>query len=343
MGIGRITKLLIDIGRTEELMELGEPRRIPITVLYPSSEENTHMLYKEIYHPEVEMLSMIYSEGVDDKKEYLNTLTLNYKNNATAKVGKYPVVVFSHGLTADRDFFSFLFQKLCENGYVVVTVGHLYDTDFTLIPGEEREIVKMKPGIDKNVGLEERQKELLIREKDIEYVVKHLSEINEFELIKGIIDTEKIILGGHSLGAITTLYSALALKEIKGGFTFDLPVSLVDIKYLNKFNEARHLPFLNIYRYFKNTSGLNLMNNIIQMKFFNPKEYSIMLKDSDHLSFTDWYTIYPEKYTFSKEHLENMYSMINEGVLSFISDVINKSGSFEDFLMKNEENVIVVR
>lgn len=341
MGIGRITTMLTDLNRREEIGDFDGNRRIPLSIIYPSSKETTEELYKDLYYPKIELLNKIYSEGSEEKEKFLDELKIAYENNAPIKEGKYPVVIFSHGLTADRDFFTFLFEKLVSNGFIVVSVGHIYDTDYTLLPSGE--VVEMKKGIDKDVSVEERAKQLQVRRDDVVYVHDHLNELNELKEINNCIDTENIFIGGHSLGAVTTFYAGLVLDDLKGCFTFDMPVHLIDIKLVNQCIESKHLPFLNIYRYFKNPQNLKLMNNIIQMKCLNPVEYTIMIKETDHLSFTDWYKIYPEKYNHSYMHLVETHKIISTTVLTFLKDILDNTTKYNDLLESHKEDTFIIK
>lgn len=341
MGIGRITKLYIDESRKEIIGDVEHHlRKVPISIFYPTDFETVGK-YKDLYEPKDHLLAKIYSNENSKKIDFLYDLPLNVKNNVEIKAGKYPVVIFSHGLTADRDFFTFLYEPLVNNGYIVVTVGHLYDTDLTLLPdGTE---VLMKKDIDKDVSLKERNEQLVVRKEDVCFIYNKLGEINDLEELKNSLDLENVFIGGHSLGAITTLYSSLEIKNLKGAFTFDLPVHLINIKILNEHMEARKLPFLNIYRYFKNPDSLKLMNNIIASKFNTEKENFIMIKDTDHMVFSDWYTLNPELYKYDDEQLKDTLNLISQIVLNFLNDILNHTTTYHEMLEKNQTKRIIVK
>lgn len=110
--------------------------------------------------------------------------------NAPAAAGKFPIVLFSHGLTAVRDQSMFLTQYWASHGYVVVAPDHQGNTGYDFNP-----LQLYQSGLD--------------RPRDLRFVLNQLCELDRvgsWELA-GKMRLDRVAATGHSLGG----YSALAL------------------------------------------------------------------------------------------------------------------------------------
>lgn len=165
------------------------------------------------------------------------------------KMADCPVVLFSHGLTASAESQLYLLQGLARRGYVVIAPDHADPVSYDRIGLLDSEINKRRidvvyaltsviwqlVGAEVNgtwnayvpvLNLSEDQLlarrddgELLdyfldtfsFRPADISGLWQKLPELNDDYDLAGRMDTEKIILAGHSLGGTTAL--SLALKN----------------------------------------------------------------------------------------------------------------------------------
>ena len=116
------------------------------------------------------------------------------------RAGKTPVVVASHGLGSDRDYFEKRAQHLASYGYVVAVPQHpgSDSNQFQdMLQGYSREVFKLKEFID--------------RPLDISYLLDELERRNDTEF-EGKLDLKEVGVIGHSFGGYTAL--ALAGAEI---------------------------------------------------------------------------------------------------------------------------------
>ena len=114
--------------------------------------------------------------------------------------GRFPVIVFSHGLGGSRDGYAYLGRHWASYGYVVVHVQHM---------GSDGEIWK---GREKGqVGAAIRQalanpQTALDRPADVRFVLDQLAILNRDDpAFRGRLDLDHAGIAGHSFGAWTTL------------------------------------------------------------------------------------------------------------------------------------------
>ncbi len=119
--------------------------------------------------------------------------------------GKYPVIVFSHGLGGTRQGYAYLGRHLASHGYLVIHPQHAgSDLDSLRQPGERL------------IGIVERDTSdpanLENRPRDVTFV---LDQVAKHERLSAIADLDHAGVAGHSFGAYTALACA--------GMTVDLP------------------------------------------------------------------------------------------------------------------------
>ncbi|GEM_PF-5338989 len=363
MGIGRQTKLLIDKSRTDYYS--GEPeRKIPISIIYPTKESGNSK-YKDIYFPKTEMLNEIYAEGRTDRVKILDDLEVEFINNAPSDLSKkkLPVVIFSHGLTADRDFYMFLVIPLVKQGFIVVDTGHLYDTDFTLLP--DGSVVKMKEGLLAMSKPEERYAQIKCRADDIKFVADSLAELNESSEFEGMFDLDKVSVAGHSLGGMTAVF-AMEHPLIKAGVILDAALAYFDSDNLDTKATANKR-LLNIRRdkvdYGErikvkleksvNKSAENFKKAVMKehemalieetntkkmYEAFNSKPQDfIYMDDTVHLTFTDWFTLLPDLEVEGNTKVSKAHPIIAELAINFLEEYLSGLNKGYSDIMLNEK------
>lgn len=359
MGTGRITRLYEDKGR-KDIYSDEMTRRIPVSIYYPTKKEGDSF-YKDLYYPKTDMLCKIYLEGKEERRERLESLRMNFINNAEPDFEheKMPVVVFSHGLSADRDFYMFLISYLAMKGYFIVTVGHLYDTDFTLLP--DGSVVEMKHGLLGESRIEDRRKQVRFRSEDFKFILDRLPEISEE--FKGMADLKRVSAIGHSLGAMTVFYS-MNHEILKSGILLDAPMSFIEDEKIAKFEETGK-KILNIRR-----EGIDLLDTLVNTvneakdksdsnfrksilseyekaskeaevtgKLFRAmkeqEEYFIEMKGTDHLTFTDWYYLLNDVLPEKNEPIEVSHIKLQEIAQAFLEETLDKKKDSYKNLIKS--------
>jgi len=220
MGIGRVVRVVKDSNRNEILNCTNEKRTLIMSVFYLTDElycEGKRALYKDLYEPNVERFIQKWAES-DELEQYINELSTNIFINAPIKNvnDEYPVVIYSPGFSCDRDSTIFIIEKLVEQGYIVITLGSLHETDFTIMPNGE--VVEMLEELnDLSSSSKEIWKELIeIRKRDISFLITHLEYINENdELLKNKLLLDRIGIIGFSLGSQACFEAAADDERIK--------------------------------------------------------------------------------------------------------------------------------
>jgi len=142
--------------------------------------------------------------------------------NANAAEGlpaKLPVLIFSHGLTAQAKGYSVFCRELASYGIVVIALDHM-DGSCGYTVNQNNEV---------NMGFDDRHifgaepartDQLEVRKAEVIGVIDKLSE-GDF-IVPGIeVDLDKIIVAGHSFGAITAIHSSLSEYRIAGVISLD--------------------------------------------------------------------------------------------------------------------------
>lgn len=111
----------------------------------------------------------------------------------------FPTVILSSGVNLSPGKMSWLAAHLAADGYTVVT--------YRLVGEEMPGHVTLTPGFDLDAL---RPENLDSRPSGIAYgpIIEELKQLNRKGLLKGLIDVEHIIFGGHSAGGSAALMNA---------------------------------------------------------------------------------------------------------------------------------------
>lgn len=220
MRTGRRVRVLSDPNRKEIFNCNNEKRNLIMSIFYPVDNHwstSKKALYRDLYYPNEQRFVEEWADSEADEN-YINSLATNIYTNAPIinNKEKYPVILYSPGFSCDRDSTVFIIEKLIEEGYIVITLGSIYETDFTVMP--DGEVIEM---LDKLIDLPSTSEEIWqelrnIRKKDILFLLDQLDYINRNdEFLKGKLDTEKIGAIGFSLGSQGVFEAAADDKRIK--------------------------------------------------------------------------------------------------------------------------------
>jgi dienelactone hydrolase len=120
----------------------------------------------------------------------------------------YPVVVFCSGINVGQDAYRWLAAEIASAGFVVVT----FDRVAELFGGQ----VGITPGVD----LEAARPESYGRRPTCPTIPAVLEALEGIDLLKGVLDLDRIALGGHSAGGTVVLQSARFFPGVRACFTW---------------------------------------------------------------------------------------------------------------------------
>ena len=152
--------------------------------------------------------------------------------------GKWPVVVFSHGMGCNRYAYSKICYDLCSEGVIVASVEHRDGSachSRYRLDGETKEIphLLLKPSEDEYTI---RNKQVKQRATEVSRALDILIKLNEglspdniieqeagysFEHFKGQLAVEEPYVMGHSFGGATTILAAGQDSRFKGAVAID--------------------------------------------------------------------------------------------------------------------------
>ncbi len=283
-NLGTVVCDLTDNNREEAFTpESGDPRKIVVQFWYPAE--------------------------TDINSEY------GVSNAPLAKTqDSYPVLIFSHGAFGVRNSNASACRELASHGYIVVSLDHTYHSFYTAFSDGSKVIVDTKfinDALNASSGKMDPKEEypashnwLNLRTADIEFVIDSLKSGDigvAGELLSGHMDLTNIGLFGHSMGGAASAQVTRDRDEVKAAIVIDGTL-LGDITGLDSnnngivTNKAFTKPLLQMY----NGSFLNpeakktsYLPNINAYNNATAAAYSLCIKDSGHLNFTDLPRISP--------------------------------------------------
>ena len=124
---------------------------------------------------------------------------------ATASSAAVPLIVFSHGLGGSRNGYQYLGRFWASQGYASLHVQHI---------GSDNSLWRGNPlGLTMRLANAAQDSEAMARAKDVSFA---LTELLAMPSMAGRLDANRIVAGGHSYGANTTMLLAGALVPGKG-------------------------------------------------------------------------------------------------------------------------------
>jgi platelet-activating factor acetylhydrolase len=131
-------------------------------------------------------------------------------------------MVFSHGLSGNKEAYQGLYRDWASHGYLVIAIDHADGSNaYTKLKDDTVIEFNLKPLNDKDL----RQSQVKTRSSEIIDLINELETPEFLKQIddKAIINMSELVLGGHSFGGMTMIYTAsLKLKyKIKTLWVFD--------------------------------------------------------------------------------------------------------------------------
>ena len=143
----------------------------------------------------------------DTKRDRDIPFLICYPKNLAETKDPVPVIIFSHGLGGTRTLYEAYGTLWASHGYVVIFPQHPGTDDTALAAAQS----KTKSKLDEIIEFTKLLQSTPTRFADIPFVINQIEALQagtlegkQYEIFKGKLDTKKIGMSGHSLGAITT-------------------------------------------------------------------------------------------------------------------------------------------
>lgn len=227
---------------------------------------------------------------------------------------KLPVLIFSHGAFGVRMSNASTFRELASHGYIVASIDHTYQAFYTSfadgksIPVNTNYLNEAVNVQGDSLPVEETFKIthewLKLRTADIELVIDSLESeelAGDGALLNGHMDLAKIGLFGHSLGGAAAAQVCRERNDVKAAIVMDgtmigdttgLSSDNRDILTNESFSKPLMLMYGSLYLE-PEAKTTAYLPNINAFKHAADTAYSLCIKDSGHLNFTDLPRISP--------------------------------------------------
>ena len=233
-SVGTESYYLVDKTREEiYTQETGDSRELMAQVWYPIDKDIGKTLAP--YIEALDVAGPVIAQQFNLPSFLLEHINLTdtgiFKDVAiTNGEGRFPVVLFSHGLTGIRGQNTGMIRELVSHGYVVAAVDHTYANALTVFP-DGRVILYEPKRIFASGEANPVEGEGLVQvwAEDLAFLLDQLTSWNEEEehLLNGRLDLESVGVFGHSTGGGTTIRFCLDDSRCQAGAPLDswvLPV-----------------------------------------------------------------------------------------------------------------------
>ncbi len=165
----------------------------------PGEPEPWNTLQLKVYYPAA------YSDSADERN-------MGYVPAASSNA-PYPVVIFMPGSNCHPEVYGWLAKGLCELGLVCVT--------FSWIKQDMPGFVSLSPGFDLRYLTPDTFGKAP-SSSSLPTLLEAVEQLNTEGLLAGLLDTRKIILGGHSAGGNAVLLNSNSdwFPQLVGGFSY---------------------------------------------------------------------------------------------------------------------------
>ena len=264
---------------------------------------------------------------------HLDMIITNTRNNVdcSEKLAKYPVFIFSHGITGSRHLHQVLFEHLASKGYVVFAPDHSFDANLAIFPdGKIADYRSEITGHPDSILI--REKQINTRAFDIGFIIDQIRKIETGIIdskLSGRLDLDRVALGGHSYGGATAVLASYNHEIVKACVVLDGWISPIPDKVIS---EGIHVPFLFMGRPSWDDSDYpgNYERLADLIAHSSNEEYDLRINRTLHLDYTDIPLMSP-----LVKHVMDVGDLDPSTTLSLINDLV--LGFLEIHLLERDE------
>ncbi len=324
--VGTTTLHLVDDSREEIYTpESGDFREIMVQFWYPAAP--TGQEEQAIFLPDLAFAGPVIAEQFNLPTfmlNHINLAKLDITQDPPAVNGRFPIIIFSHGLTGLRVQNTSMARELASHGYVVAAIDHTYANAISVLPDERIFIYdpcRLFPECDASYV----NANPLVNQwaADIAFVLDTMSHWDETTsaILAGKLDVDRVGVFGHSTGGGATVQFCLDDARCDAGLGLDAWVLPVDARVLAT-PPAQPFLFISTPRWLgpeNQARGRAILNAL-------PGDgYELTLAETGHFDFSDIVLLSPltPQLGISGE-IDSLYSLgiQNEYVLAFFDQYV---------------------
>ena len=348
-SIGSETFHWVDSSRLEWFTDENDNdvREIMVQAWYPS--ENSDSIGTNSYMDFMNLRSKTLASAGKIPAflpSHLNMISTNTRNDVACsnKLEKYPVLIFSHGITGSRHLHQILFEHLASKGYIVFALDHSFDANLTIFPdGKIADYRSEITGHPDSVLI--REKQINTRAFDVGFIIDQIREIETGMIdskLSGRLDLDRVALGGHSYGGATAILASHNHEIVKACVVLDGWISPIPDKVIS---EGINVPFLFMGRPSWHDSDYpgNYERLASLITHSSNEKYDLRINQTLHLDYTDIPLMSPlVKHVMDVGDLKpsTTLSLINDLVLGFL-EVHLLERDYKGFKQALDNNLLI--
>ena len=348
-SIGSETFHWVDSSRLEWFTDENDNdvREIMVQAWYPS--ENSDSIGTNSYMDFMNLRSKTLASAGKIPAflpSHLNMISTNTRNDVACsdKLEKYPVLIFSHGITGSRHLHQILFEHLASKGYIVFALDHSFDANLTIFPdGKIADYRSEITGHPDSILI--REKQINTRAFDIGFIIDQIRKIETGIIdskLSGRLDLDRVALGGHSYGGATAILASHNHEIVKACVVLDGWISPIPDKVIS---EGINVPFLFMGRPSWHDSDYpgNYERLADLITHSSNEKYDLRINQTLHLDYTDIPLMSPlVKHVMDVGDLKpsTTLSLINDLVLGFL-EVHLLERDYKGFKQSLDNNLLI--
>jgi dienelactone hydrolase len=318
-----------------------DSRKIVVQIWYPASEKSDS-LYPYMDYKELRINAI--AEQIGQPKALVKPAA-NVQGNSYFKAplvdGKFPLILFSHGLGGYKTQNSINIETLVSNGYIVIAPDHTYDANITAFP--DGSVAEYKSNLPENYSAQEfwdnRLPQLNTRANDLSFIIDKLQIMKQNPLYYAI-EFDKIGVFGHSFGGATSIVSSWNDTRISACLNLDgWLVPVVD----DIINTGLKIPFCYIGQEQWIKAPLNYEKLDKFYKNSTSDSFILKIKGTKHMDYADMphFSNIGRKIASGKNVDKEFTNRISNSILGFFNDYLkDDSYNWTESIISNYETSI---
>lgn len=314
-GVGSVRFLFTDSSRGERFTaDTSDFREVALRTWYPALK--TSCVKRLPYVAAAAERKRLLPEGSPLPPGFFdraaNWMSNSYRDAAIpGHLPPFPVVLYSHSYGAGMSSATALMEELASHGYVVVSVGHAFETSHFIRPDGTVRVFGFDNDLLRRIGSEraksfgwqralnrtadpgkldslvrglmrarpESMRSLECWVEDIRFAIDRLAEMNDSGLFAGRLDLSRIGVIGHSFGGAASGQACLVEPRIRAG------VNLDGLQVGDMVDRAVEVPFLFVHH--DNPGAENPLVNLAFFERARDTAYVVLVRGTRHLNFSD--------------------------------------------------------